>query len=365
VKKQFRPVLDETVFENGGVRVRAVRTCALCGERGHLLYFDLRDRLFDVPGRWSLLLCKGCHLVWLDPQPISEDLPKLYQTYLTHHCEIEPPQPSRFRPKLTQAVRAVLLGYEQLLPGRSWRWPGRVISLIPPWRDYALAELMYLQASARGRLLDVGCGNGAFLARMRTLGWDVQGVEPDPQAAALAAEAYKLPVLIGTLQDAGLPDASFDAITMSHVIEHVPDPQLLLKECCRLLKENGRLVVLTPNITSLGHRLFRRSWLFLDPPRHLHLFSIKALRRFARGAGLAIKTLRTTSRASRHIFICSTDIHRRGRTSFEPYPDTGRLLRFGSWGFWAFEDALRQVLPGAGEELLLVAGRPAARPVSP
>jgi SAM-dependent methyltransferase len=200
---------------------------------------------------------------------------------------------------------------------------------------------------------------------MRALGWDVQGVEPDPRAAVLARDAYKLPVLIGTLQEARLPEASFDAITMSHVIEHVPDPWLLLKECCRLLKEDGRLVLLTPNIRSLGHRLFRRSWLNLDPPRHLQLFSIKTLRRAARQTGLVIKTLRTTSRASRNFFVYSADICRHGRTSFDHYPNAGRLLRFGSWVFWALEDALRQVLPGAGEELLLVAGRPAARPVSP
>lgn len=361
MKETFSSVPHERLFENGGVRVRTVQACVLCGKPGQLLYSDLRDRLFDAPGTWTLLRCEGCGLVWLNPQPTAEDVPKLYyQSYYTHHHAIEPPRPLRSRQKLTEAARAVSLGYEQLLPGASWRWAGRLISLIPPWRDYALASLLYLRASARGRLLDVGCGTGEFLAAMRTLGWEVQGVEPDPQAAAVARDAFKLPVVVETLEEARLLESSFDAVTLSHVIEHVLDPHALLKECGRVLKKNGQLVIVTPNVQSLGHLLFRRSWFALEPPRHLHMFSIAALRRAARGAGLTIKTLRTTSRLSRIIFTGSAVIARHGRCSPNGSSGGGRLLRIGSWSFWAWEDLIRHISPGSGEEILLVAQKPAA-----
>jgi 2-polyprenyl-3-methyl-5-hydroxy-6-metoxy-1,4-benzoquinol methylase len=346
---------DTNVFENEGVRVRSVENCLLCGRRGQPLYTGLRDRLFDAPGTWDLLRCKNCGLVWLNPQPIPEDIPKLYRSYYTHQNANEPSRPLRFRQKLTQAVRATVLGYDQLLPGPRWRLPRPVVSLIRPWGDHAFASLMYLEASARGSLLDVGCGSGAFLATMRNLGWDVHGVEPDPEAAVTARGVHHLPVLNGTLEDVRLPDASFDAITMNHVIEHVLDPQFVLKDCGRLLRVGGRLVVVTPNVESLGHLLFRRSWFALDPPRHVHLFSIGTLQRAAKGAGLEIKTLRTLSRMSRLDFIHSVLIAHHGRTSLDGDAGHGHLVRIGSWNFWAFEELLRHVSPGVGEELLLIA----------
>jgi 2-polyprenyl-3-methyl-5-hydroxy-6-metoxy-1,4-benzoquinol methylase len=69
------------------------------------------------------------------------------------------------------------------------------------------------------------------------------------------------------------------------VIEHVPDPASLLKECRRVLRPGGKLVVATPNCKSLGHSLFKENWRGLEPPRHLQILSPLALRRFLSEAG--------------------------------------------------------------------------------
>src|SRR5258708_36641931 len=98
---------------------------------------------------------------------------------------------------------------------------------------------------------------------MRRLGGDAEGVDVDPLAVE-NARARGLPVRLGDLAAQRYPADHFDAIYMSHVIEHVHDPVALLSECRRVLKVGGRLVALTPNVESWGHRRFQRAWAPLD-----------------------------------------------------------------------------------------------------
>ena len=127
------------------------------------------------------------------------------------------------------------------------------------------------------RLLDIGCGNGVFLWQMRTLGWEVCGIEPDPKAVALACAAG-FDVRHGHLSEQSLPDSHFDAVVLNHVIEHLHDPMDTLRRIWKLLKPNGQISIATPNFASNGHRYFGADWFALMPPTHLVLFTEKSLR---------------------------------------------------------------------------------------
>jgi len=93
-------------------------------------------------------------------------------------------------------------------------------------------------------------------------------------------------VQLGSLEQQKFPAESFDAVTMSHVIEHVPEPIQTLSECARILRPGGRLFLWTPNHSSLGCRVFGKHWRGLEPPRHLHLFSPRSLKSLLNKAGL-------------------------------------------------------------------------------
>ncbi len=335
---------------NEGIHVEEMSACYLCGMEGLLLYENLRDRLFTAPGTWSLMRCSQCDLAWLNPQPVASDISKLYAEYYTHQLK---DVPKKRLGSMRKAVEGHILQKEF---GYSLNVESgllvRILSWLGPIKEVIGGSVMYLNANNGGRLLDVGCGNGRFLAQMRELGWEVTGVEPDPIAVQVARERFGLEVFQGTLEEAGFPDNSFDAITMNHVIEHVPDPIGLLTECRRLLKPGGKLVVVTPNIRSLGARLFGEAWRGWEPPRHLFLFSPKSLRVCAQRAGLQVQALWTTSKGARYFWAATRLIRRDGRLPGGQFQQQG-LLRLEGLAFWAVECALCWV-GQFGEEVVLV-----------
>jgi predicted SAM-dependent methyltransferase len=114
---------------------------------------------------------------------------------------------------------------------------------------------------------------------------------------------YGLQVKSGSLIQQNYPSNSFDAVTMRHVIEHIYEPLELLKECHRILKPGGSLVIETPNMESLSSRYFQDYWRGLEPPRHLHLFNLASLKSIAISAGFQIESLRSSSLGSASIYV--------------------------------------------------------------
>lgn len=345
-------------YKNEGIRVEETHTCLLDSTGGAILYEDLRDRLFDAPGTWGSLRCSDCGLVWLNPRPIAGDIPRLYEHYYTHIPADDTSWLAHAKGALRDAILVSHFGYPDLASGELRKGVGKLLGMVGPIRERAELSVMTLRAVPKGRLLDVGCGNGQFLAKMRALGWDVVGVETDPKAVSVAREEYGLEVNQGTVEEAGFPTESFDAVTMNHVIEHLPDPVNTLRECRRLLKPAGRLVVITPNIRSLGSRLFGRAWRGLEPPRHLFLFSSSALKLTAERAGIEILDLHTTARTALRIWTASRYIQRHGRAPrhMTPFPDQSFQVRFEGMVLWAVEYLLSTV-GDLGEELVLIASR--------
>lgn len=265
------------------IRTQPISHCPLCGQPGVIAYKDMTDRLYQVPGCWNFLKCANCDVLWLHPRPIVNDIPKCYPNeYFTH----EKPQfvslgHSAFKRRLRLLALQTRFGYPMTKPpNRLIRWLIQAIMLIPTIYRKVTMDLgpMLLPYRQNGRILDVGCGNGLYLALMKQLGWDVVGVEVDPKAAEIAQSCFGISVHIGTLEDAPFEEASFDAVTMIHVIEHMPDPISSIRLAAHFLKARGWLVIMTPNASSLGVKIFRKDWYAFNPPQHLFLFTPQSIR---------------------------------------------------------------------------------------
>lgn len=255
--------------------------CTICASPGTILYDCLTDRSTVSSLRWTLMRCgnERCRLIWINPTPGPDELANAYGgVYYTHALDKETVY-SRLKLRVKMGRLGEILGY-----------------------------LNYLQGFEKGRLLDVGCGNGRFLSAMRELGWEVEGVEPDCEAAALAQNAFGLNVQKTSLEEASLEPESFDVITLNHIIEHVRNPTLFLSKCFELLKGGGEVLLRTPNAESVGHRLFKESWQPLDVPRHLYIYSSANIITLAKEAGFGIRLIRTVPRDAHVVFLKSKAI---------------------------------------------------------
>ncbi len=143
----------------------------------------------------------------------------------------------------------------------------------------------------KGRLLDIGCGTGAFLDTMRYAGWDITGLEPDETARKKATKLYNI-----TPQPSheifGLPQNSFDAITMWHVLEHVHQLHEYIEQLKNMITANGKIFIAVPNFTSHDAQHYRSCWAAYDVPRHLYHFSPKSMDTLVKQHGLKIEKMK-------------------------------------------------------------------------
>lgn len=138
-----------------------------------------------------------------------------------------------------------------------------------------------------GRVLEVGCGTGSFLQRLRALGFDVAGVELSEYAADFAKRSYDLPIFCGDLE-AFESAEPFDAVCAYHVLEHVARPVEFVERVGQLLRPGGTLVLQVPNSESWQSRVFGRRWYGLDPPRHLVNYGAGSLRELLARCGFTV-----------------------------------------------------------------------------
>jgi SAM-dependent methyltransferase len=139
----------------------------------------------------------------------------------------------------------------------------------------------------RGRLLDVGCGDGAFVLEMKRRGWDVGATEIDP-ATVQRLRAGGVDAKPPTDAERQGFDQPFDAVTCWHVLEHVERPQEVAAWVKRQMKPSGIFQATVPNAESLQARLFGRNWMHFDVPRHRYHFTPETFRSLVQTAGFTV-----------------------------------------------------------------------------
>lgn len=227
--------------------------CPLCGGRAQTPVMRGPDRAHGVPGEFAVVRCDACGMRYQSPRPTAESFGAIYPPDYGPYQALDVER-GRLHPDLAMACRLVA----RTQPGG-------------------------------GRLLDVGCGPGLFLRAMRRTapGWQLTGVEPDATAAQ-RAQAAGLDVQHATIEATALAPASWDAVTLWNVIEHLPDPLAMLGRIRELLRPGGRLYLAVPLCDSWDARIFGRYWTGWELPRHFIAFDRASLRRTLGQAGFQI-----------------------------------------------------------------------------
>lgn len=197
--------------------------------------------------QFHVVECEHCRFRWTSPRPDQRSLSKYYDdpTYISHSNTKK-----TFQDKLYQIAR---------------KWALR--------RKYRTIH----KNRSHGRVLDMGCGTGEFLAYLMGRGYLVTGVEPNVKAREEAIANHGISVLPSL--DLVPANEQFQVITLWHVLEHVPDLRTTMKRLYASLADNGILVIAVPDRECWDASHYGTLWAAWDVPRHFSHFRQKDVRR--------------------------------------------------------------------------------------
>ena len=218
-----------------------LKNCPVCGSDTFVPFLSAMD-YFLSSEKFEIVKCKSCGFRFTNPRPEAAELGKYYESaeYISH---------SDSRKGIFAAV------YQQV---RKFTL-GRKLAMISKFQQ-------------KGEILDIGCATGQFLNYMAEHGWNATGIEPDNKTRARAISEYGLKVFPEE-QLNSFDKATFDVITMWHVLEHVSDLNGRMKQLKNLLKPQGTLIIAVPNCEAYDAKIYREFWAGYDLPRHLYHFS--------------------------------------------------------------------------------------------
>lgn len=269
--------------------------CNLCGEDNTHLLVKINDLHLKENKTFNLVQCKNCGLIYLNPRPTRQEINRYYpdQKYYSYsQLEKEESQRKDISIRLKALFReAVIHNYYGKSQDISWmeKLKNKILSFPAKYR-FGMAPSFI----KKGKILDIGCGDGLFLSSLKRLGWQTLGVEINKSAAHKARDRG-LKVLDCNLLEADLDNDFFDVVRMWSVLEHLPNPSQTIAEIYRILKPGGTLIVQVPNFNSLASRLFKRNWSGLDIPRHLYQFSSHTLKQIIKKNNLMVNKIYCSS----------------------------------------------------------------------
>jgi SAM-dependent methyltransferase len=212
--------------------------------------------------------CSACHILFVVSPPSMDELVRMYGGHDLVRERLDPNSTS-----------------EGELPAWKMNEQNRLLNLLKKW------------GISSGALLDVGCFGGLFLRNAKLRGFEVVGVEPNTDAVSHVRNLYHFDVRQGSLRSGQFASNHFSAVSLLDVIEHLPDPIVEMRECCRVLRPGGLLLMTTPNVKGLIQQVVRaKRWVSGQPwcpiddvPWHLWGFTPETLSICASKAGLEVK----------------------------------------------------------------------------
>lgn len=247
--------------------------CPICSSSSYYS-FSGRDLCSNQHVRYDYNQCSACGIYFLHPMPDAQTVASFYPENYVAPDNLDHAKRVGL---IKQANLRLHHNYKHLHSGA---WANLLASTVA-----FLYKQRAINYVPNGKLLDVGCGNGRFLRTMRSMGWNTYGVEFNKNSVDFCRSTH-LSVHHGDLASAHFESESFDVITVRHVIEHIPAPNVFMRELAKLLKPGGQLFIETPNFSSFGWSWFTTNWYACGLPRHLMLFSPNNLTLLAEKHGL-------------------------------------------------------------------------------
>lgn len=273
--------------------LEAVHNCPFCGSAERTIaYENVQDwSFYCAPGKWTYWDCAQCEALYLNPRPTEASIGMAYSVYYTHGTSLL----RKFYASLRERLRneCWFAWFDIKITPRiglpfSFHW------LLMPLRQRLSEPFLqiHLNKLPKGKLLDIGCGNGMVMGHAQQMGWQVTGFEIDPEAVRTATNAG-LDVVQANYDQVDQFTEQFDCVICSHVLEHLHQPMDLLKRIKQVLKPGGYAILVLPNALSAIRMQYGQYWRGLEAPRHLGIPSSLYLVNTMKGVGLEVILMNT------------------------------------------------------------------------
>jgi 2-polyprenyl-3-methyl-5-hydroxy-6-metoxy-1,4-benzoquinol methylase len=252
-----------------------IQNCPICGSPHATLKFKAKD--YTVSNElFHIVTCDSCRLIYTNPRPAANEAGPYYHAsaYISHSDTNE-----GIVNKLYHAIRHFTLKSKT-----NWIEP---------------------EKKGNKELLDIGCGNGHFLAAAKDKGWNINGLELDPETAARAASLTGLSIA-SSLKEISA-EKPFQVITLWHVLEHVYELEEYFQFFQRHLAKDGKLLFALPNPASFDANYFGEYWAAYDVPRHIYHFTPATISALAEKYGFKLKKSRGLVFDSFYISLLSNE----------------------------------------------------------
>lgn len=240
--------------------------CKICNGDVNLCQKNLFDDRYGYPVKFNVFVCKKCGFGQLDPQLKDSELSDLYTNYY---------------PRKNITAQSILDAVEYKVG---------LFASISRWFN-GVNNVCHYYVKPEKKVLDIGCGSAVSLLEIKNIGAEAYGIEEDRNLEKPAKE-LNLNVEIGNIYNSKYPDNFFDYVTLSQVLEHIPDPQRFLVSAGEKLKEGGILIASFPNFDSVYRKLFGKKWIHWHVPFHLNYFSKKSLEILVEKSGFKLNKYR-------------------------------------------------------------------------
>lgn len=280
-----------------------LQECPLCKSRNYkFLYYTYDVQFSTTLLSFPLVQCLECGLAYLKERPIEGCIGNYYPPNSYHSF-------TRKAGLDRSLIGRLKIKVKDRLKKRDRELVDKILLYFVPtyWR---LASL-FPQGS---KILDIGCGGGWKLDLYKEFGWETYGFDISSEAVE-TARAKGHNVITERVEHLFYSDNYFDAIQISHVIEHLPNPVFTIKKAFSLLKEEGMLLLETPNISSFFAKVFKTDFWQIDSPRHFQIFNIKSLTFLLNDCGFIIDKLITNNSKNGFLNSCQAFVTRRYKNS--------------------------------------------------
>lgn len=281
------------------------RSCVACEGVHEATAFIATERLLGTLEQFEYWECPHCGCVQIAqiPEDLARHYPERYFAFKPQHRLAA----NRLRGRLDPLRLDAALGRGGLF--------GRIANRLLKPLDYAAwCKITGLDRGAR--VLDIGCGNGKLLVRLRQGGFRrCLGVDPFVRESlhyANGVEVRKQSVF----ELAASSEEQFDLVMAHHSLEHMTHPHEVLAAAARLMAPHGWMLVRVPVAGGYAWRHYREHWFALDPPRHLFLPTPQSMQRLAARAGLRVEAVHFDSTLQQ---FALSELYQRGLSIDRPH----------------------------------------------